>query len=31
MEIPMVSERGIADAESLGVHPLPMGYVLATR
>jgi uncharacterized protein YbjT (DUF2867 family) len=31
MEIPMVSERGTADAESLGVHPMPMGYVLATR
>jgi NADH dehydrogenase len=31
MEIPMVSERGTADAESLGVHPLPMQYVLATR
>ncbi|MFL5842121.1 MAG: NAD(P)H-binding protein [Thermoleophilaceae bacterium] len=28
MEIPMVSERGTADAESLGVHPLPMEYVL---
>jgi uncharacterized protein YbjT (DUF2867 family) len=31
MEIPMVSERGTADAESLGVHPLPMQYVLANR
>jgi NADH dehydrogenase len=31
MEIPMVSERGTADAESLGVHPLPMGDVLATH
>lgn len=31
MEIPMVSERGTADAESLGVHPLPMPYVLAKR
>jgi uncharacterized protein YbjT (DUF2867 family) len=31
MEIPMVSERGTADAESLGVNPLPMGYVLAKR
>jgi NADH dehydrogenase len=30
MEIPMVSARGTADAQSLGVHPLPMGYVLAT-
>jgi uncharacterized protein YbjT (DUF2867 family) len=28
MEIPMVSERGTADAEALGVHPLPMEYVL---
>jgi NADH dehydrogenase len=28
MEIPMVSQRGTADAESLGVHPLPMEYVL---
>jgi uncharacterized protein YbjT (DUF2867 family) len=28
MEIPMVSERGTADAEELGVHPLPMEYVL---
>ena len=31
MEIPMVSERGTADAESLGVQPLPMQYVLAKR
>jgi uncharacterized protein YbjT (DUF2867 family) len=31
MEIPMVSERGTSDAESLGVHPLPMQYVLKTR
>src|SRR4051794_16493681 len=31
MEIPMVSERGTADAEALGVHPLPMEYVLARR
>ena len=31
MEIPMVSKRGTADAESLGVHPLPMQYVLAKR
>jgi uncharacterized protein YbjT (DUF2867 family) len=31
MEIPMVSQRGTADAESLGVHPLPMQYVLANR
>jgi NADH dehydrogenase len=28
MEIPMISERGTADAEALGVHPLPMAYVL---
>jgi NADH dehydrogenase len=28
MEIPMTSERGTADAESLGVHPLRMGAVL---
>jgi NADH dehydrogenase len=31
MEIPMVSARGTADAESLGVHPLPMQYVLEKR
>lgn len=31
MEIPMVSQRGTADAEALGVHPLPMRYVLAKR
>ena len=31
MEIPMVSAHGTADAESLGVHPLPMEYVLAKR
>jgi uncharacterized protein YbjT (DUF2867 family) len=31
MEIPMVSERGTADAEALGVHPLPMEYVLRLR
>jgi len=31
MEIPMVSERGTADAEALGVHPLPMAYVLQKR
>jgi len=31
MEIPMVSERGTGDAEALGVHPLPMEYVLAKR
>jgi NADH dehydrogenase len=28
MEIPMVSQRGTADAESLGVHPLRMRAVL---
>jgi NADH dehydrogenase len=28
MEIPMISKRGTADAEALGVHPLPMSYVL---
>jgi uncharacterized protein YbjT (DUF2867 family) len=31
MEIPMVSQRGTADAEALGVHPLPLQYVLAKR
>ena len=31
MEIPMLSERGTADAEALGVHPLPMQYVLSKR
>lgn len=31
METSMISERGTADAESLGVHPLPMQYVLAKR
>lgn len=31
MGISMVSQRGTADAESLGVIPLPMGYVLAKR
>jgi uncharacterized protein YbjT (DUF2867 family) len=29
MEIPMTTGRGSADAESLGVHPLRMGAVLA--
>ena len=29
MELPMVSERGTADAEALGVTPLPMEKVLA--
>jgi NADH dehydrogenase len=28
MEVPMVSERGIADAETLGVEPRPMAEVL---
>ena len=28
MEVPMVSERGTADAESLGVSPRRMGEVL---
>ena len=28
MEEPMTTERGTADAESLGVNPLPMGRVL---
>jgi NADH dehydrogenase len=31
MEVPMLSQRQTADAESLGVHPLPMRYVLAKR
>jgi uncharacterized protein YbjT (DUF2867 family) len=31
MEIPMVSRRGTADADSLGVHPLAMQQVLGTR
>jgi NADH dehydrogenase len=31
MELPMISERGAADAELLGVRPLPMGEVLAAR
>jgi NADH dehydrogenase len=30
MAIPMVSERGTADARELGVEPLPMAKVLAT-
>jgi uncharacterized protein YbjT (DUF2867 family) len=30
MEVPMTSERGVADAESLGVEPRPMGAVLGT-
>jgi uncharacterized protein YbjT (DUF2867 family) len=28
MEVPMVSDRGTADAEALGVEPRPMGEVL---
>jgi NADH dehydrogenase len=28
MEIPMLSERGTADAEALGVRPQPMQWVL---
>jgi uncharacterized protein YbjT (DUF2867 family) len=31
MEVPMTSSRGIADAESLGVEPRPMGAVLGAR
>jgi NADH dehydrogenase len=31
MEEPMVSERGTADAEALGVKPLPMSAVLGAR
>jgi uncharacterized protein YbjT (DUF2867 family) len=31
MEVPMISTRGAADAESLGVTPQPMGAVLGTR
>jgi uncharacterized protein YbjT (DUF2867 family) len=31
MEEPMTSVRGTADAESLGVRPLPMGAVLGAR
>lgn len=30
MEVPMVSERGTGDAESLGVEPRPMGQVLGS-
>jgi uncharacterized protein YbjT (DUF2867 family) len=30
MEVPMVSERGTADAESLGVNPLPVEAVLGS-
>jgi hypothetical protein len=28
LEVPLVSRRGAADAESLGVRPRPMGAVL---
>ena len=31
MEAPMVTDRGIADAQALGVNPLPMREVLAAR
>jgi uncharacterized protein YbjT (DUF2867 family) len=31
MEVPMTSERGTADAESLGIEPRPMGTVLGTQ
>jgi NADH dehydrogenase len=31
MEVPMISDRGIADAERLGVEPRPMGVVLGAR
>jgi len=31
MEVPMISARGTADAESLGVTPLPMPAVLGAR
>jgi uncharacterized protein YbjT (DUF2867 family) len=31
MEVPMTSERGTADVESLGVEPRPMGAVLGTQ
>jgi NADH dehydrogenase len=30
MEVPMVSERGTSDAETLGVKPLRMAEVLAS-
>jgi NADH dehydrogenase len=30
MEVPMISERGTADAEALGVEPRPMAKVLGT-
>jgi NADH dehydrogenase len=28
MEVPMVTARGVADAEALGVTPQPIGAVL---
>ena len=31
MEVPMTTDRGTADAESLGVEPRPMGAVLGTQ
>jgi NADH dehydrogenase len=31
MELSMTTPKGTADAESLGVHPLPMGAVLGAR
>ena len=31
LEVPMTSERGTADAESLGVQPRPMAAVLGTQ
>jgi uncharacterized protein YbjT (DUF2867 family) len=31
MEVPMTTDRGTADAESLGVKPRPMGAVLGTQ
>ncbi len=31
MEVPMTTERGTADPESLGVEPRPMGAVLGTE
>jgi len=31
MEVPMTTDRGTADAESLGVQPRPMGAVLGTQ
>ena len=31
MEVPMISPRGVADAQALGVTPAPMPAVLGTR